>query len=119
MRLHQICLPALLAAVLAIAAGGCGEAPSDTKATTTEPTPASGNGGQPDVKGEVIPVDFTNDQGKVVCPVMGTAMDDKSKAVGHQDYEGKRYYFCCGDCPSKFEANPAKYSDGKAMPSVM
>lgn len=57
--------------------------------------------------------DFTNEKGEIVCPVMGTVITDKSKAVGTYDYEGKRYYFCCGGCPEMFEADPAKYANGK------
>lgn len=59
------------------------------------------------------PVAFTNANGEIVCPVMGTVIASKDKAVGHQDYEGKRYYFCCGECPEVFAKDPAKYKDGK------
>lgn len=55
-------------------------------------------------------VDFTNDKGEVVCPVMNTVIPDKSKAVGHQDVDGKRYYFCCGGCPDEFAADPTKFA---------
>ncbi|MBI5778425.1 MAG: YHS domain-containing protein [Planctomycetes bacterium] len=26
------------------------------------------------------------------------------------EYKGKVYYFCCGDCPGPFKANPEKYA---------
>jgi hypothetical protein len=26
------------------------------------------------------------------------------------EFEGKPYYFCCGDCKNKFDSNPAKYA---------
>lgn len=39
------------------------------------------------------------------CPVMGGKID---KSI-HADYEGKRVYFCCQACVSKFEENPEKY----------
>jgi len=44
-----------------------------------------------------------------VCPVMGTAIPDVSKAAGHSVYKGKTYYFCCPACKPQFDANPAKY----------
>jgi Cu+-exporting ATPase len=34
----------------------------------------------------------------------------KSPKVEH---EGKTYYFCCGGCDKKFQADPAKYLTGK------
>ncbi|MCC7102466.1 MAG: YHS domain-containing protein [Fimbriimonadaceae bacterium] len=46
---------------------------------------------------------------------MGTVIEDKDKAVGHQDHNGKRYYFCCGGCPDQFKDNPSKFEDGKAI----
>lgn len=35
-----------------------------------------------------------NDDGVAICPVMGSAIPDVSRAVGEQKYEGKTYYFC-------------------------
>lgn len=39
------------------------------------------------------------------CPVMGGEIDRKLFA----DYKGKRVYFCCAMCTSKFEKDPEKY----------
>lgn len=44
-----------------------------------------------------------------VCPVMGNAVPDISKASGKSVYKGKTYYFCCPACKPMFDANPAKY----------
>lgn len=47
---------------------------------------------------------------KSVCPVSGeeiTVAADSPKV----DYEGKTYYFCCGGCAKKFQADPKKYLD--------
>lgn len=68
------------------------EKPAKTSTTTTEP------------------VAFTNEKGELFCPVMKSVVASKEKAVGFQDYEGKRYYFCCGMCPDKFKENPALYA---------
>ncbi|MCE9557544.1 MAG: YHS domain-containing protein [Armatimonadetes bacterium] len=55
-------------------------------------------------------VDNVNGEGKLLCPVMNTVVDSKEAAHGYQDYNGKRYYFCCDKCPSSFKADPAKYA---------
>ena len=52
---------------------------------------------------------FQNADGEIICPVMGSRTSAE-KAVGYQDYEGTRYYFCCGDCPEDFAADPEKYA---------
>ena len=44
-----------------------------------------------------------------VCPVMGNKIPDITKAAGKSVYKGTTYYFCCGGCKPKFDANPAKY----------
>lgn len=46
-----------------------------------------------------------------VCPVMKMPVDVTiAEASGWvRTYKGKKYYFCCGGCPQKFEENPEKY----------
>jgi YHS domain-containing protein len=56
------------------------------------------------------PVAYRNAQGQLLCPVMNAPVKSEEDAVGFQDYEGTRYYFCCGACPDKFKADPAKYA---------
>lgn len=43
------------------------------------------------------------------CPVMGHAVKDYASAASYKDYEGVRYYTCCGGCVSKLNTNPAEY----------
>lgn len=102
-------------AILAVAAmalgsvlAGCNNTDTDTQ--TTEPTTKLDEGG-------ATPVVFANDKGEALCPVMGGAIADTS-GLKYEDYEGKRYYFCCDECPDQFRADPAKFADGKAMPST-
>ena len=45
---------------------------------------------------------------KATCPVMGLEVTINEKTPSSQ-YEGKYYYFCCGGCKPKFDADPAKY----------
>jgi YHS domain-containing protein len=42
---------------------------------------------------------------QTTCPVMGGKIDKKFFV----DYQGKRVYFCCGDCPAEFNKDPDKY----------
>ena len=49
----------------------------------------------------------------VVCPVGGKEIK-KSEAKATCEYEGKTYYFCCGECKEMFMKNPEKYTKKKA-----
>jgi len=42
---------------------------------------------------------------QTTCPVMGGAIN-KDIFV---EYEGKKVYFCCAGCETKFKADPEKY----------
>lgn len=43
---------------------------------------------------------------QTICPVMGNPLRSKNLYV---DYKGKRVYFCCGPCPSRFMRYPEAY----------
>ncbi len=43
-----------------------------------------------------------------VCPVLGKKIADVSKAP-KSVYNGKTYYFCCKNCKTKFDKDPARY----------
>lgn len=43
------------------------------------------------------------------CPVMGSKIQDVSKAAGKSVYKGETYYFCCAGCKPKFDKDPSKY----------
>lgn len=51
-----------------------------------------------------------NESGELECPVTGEKIASVDKAAGYQDWNGKRYYFCCSMCPDKFKADPEKYA---------
>lgn len=42
---------------------------------------------------------------QVKCPVSGKPINPTASV----EYEGKKVYFCCPNCPKAFEANPAKF----------
>ena len=39
-----------------------------------------------------------------------------TKAKHYADYNGRRYFFCCGNCPKAFKANPKKYAKHDSIP---
>lgn len=43
----------------------------------------------------------------LVCPVNGEHEADMKRSF--RDYNGVRYWTCCGDCEPKFDKEPAKY----------
>ena len=47
---------------------------------------------------------------QTMCPVSGKPIAAKNaKAVA--EYEGKKVYFCCENCPKAFAADPAKFTE--------
>jgi YHS domain-containing protein len=40
------------------------------------------------------------------CPVSG----GKAKEASTRDYEGKKVYFCCDNCPKSFDKDPEKFA---------
>lgn len=65
-------------------------------------TPATAKG---DLKkpGEAKPGD------KSTCTVTGEEIDVTADSP-HSEHNGKTYYFCCGGCKKKFDADPSKYT---------
>ncbi|MBS1723836.1 MAG: YHS domain-containing protein [Armatimonadetes bacterium] len=47
---------------------------------------------------------------------MHTSIASPDKTVGFQDYNDKRYYFCCDMCPETFRKNPALYAEPQTKP---
>jgi YHS domain-containing protein len=39
-----------------------------------------------------------------------------TKAKHYIDYKGRRYFFCCGNCPTAFKKNPSKYAKNDSIP---
>jgi YHS domain-containing protein len=64
------------------------------------------------------------DKGKtpteIKCAVMPdhtVKIADATKNKMFADYKGKRYFFCCGGCPTAFKKNPAKYAKADSIPT--
>jgi YHS domain-containing protein len=47
-----------------------------------------------------------------IDPVCGMEVDE-SKTTYISEFEGKKYYFCCGHCKAEFDKNPHKYLHSK------
>lgn len=116
MNIKNVWLIAMLAVIGAVVLWGCNQTaeestdtapPSDSTSTTT-PEQTAPDPGMGDSTAE--PVAFTNDKGQIICPVMGSVIESKDKAVSYQDHEGMRYYFCCDGCPDQFKNDPEKYA---------
>ena len=57
-------------------------------------------------------------ENQTICPVMKNPVDKKeAEAKGLvREYKGEKYYFCCDDCPEKFEKNPENYINKTSAP---
>lgn len=96
---------------LAILVVGCASQSSEANATP-EPKAAQSADAPANETGksaEAIEA-YKNEKGEIVCPVTGDVIPSVEKASGYQDFQGKRYYFCCGMCPPKFKADPEKFA---------
>jgi Cu2+-exporting ATPase len=62
------------------------------------------------------------DDDLVVCPVMPSNVVVKHEAEEagfYRDYEGQRYWFCCGGCGPRFDADPERFVAAAAnLPSA-
>jgi YHS domain-containing protein len=81
-----------------VACGGSTPAPQ-----TPAPTPASTKA-EAKAPGEAKIGDHSK------CPVSGEEFVVDASSP-HAEYNGKTYYFCCGGCLKKFQADPAKYTN--------
>lgn len=93
--------PILLLIALAAVLAGCAS-PSGTDTASTPEPPAN-------QAASATPVAFRDAEGQLKCPVMGTQIASEKEASGFSDHDGKRYYFCCGDCKPKFDTDPHQY----------
>jgi len=47
-------------------------------------------------------------------PVCGMTIEVDS-AAAQEEYQGKTWYFCCDSCHSRFQADPARYTEPETM----
>jgi YHS domain-containing protein len=48
------------------------------------------------------------------CPVMKHGIENYDTAGSYTDFEGVRYYLCCGDCQAQMKKDPASFAKGVA-----
>jgi YHS domain-containing protein len=56
----------------------------------------------------------------IACAVMSSNTVNIAKATAshsYADYKGRRYFFCCGDCPAAFNADKAKFAKAASIPT--
>jgi len=111
-KLNQLIVVGIFATVLAFGTG-CASEEGTAENSTPEPEVTQTESQGTDDSMETVA--FTNEDGELLCPVMGSVIESKEDAVGHADHDGKRYYFCCGGCPDEFKANPEKYAEGASL----
>lgn len=92
----QISIVVVLVGLLLVGFAGCSKSEPDTPAPNTPAkapaTPTTTVAAAPAIV-------------QTICPVMGGAID---KAV-YTEYQGKKVYFCCAACITKFQDAPEKY----------
>ncbi len=103
----KLFIGSLLALVLGVTLVGCSPAAPAEEGTTPAPT-GSEETSKTEGGATAEPVAFKKD-GKLWCPVMDSEVESAEKAVGYQDVDGVRYYFCCAGCPEPFKEDPNKY----------
>ncbi len=108
----KLFIGSLLALVVGAALLGCSPAAPAEESTTPPATTGSGETSKTEGGATAEPVAFKKD-GKLWCPVMDSEVESAEKAVGYQDVDGVRYYFCCEGCPEPFKADPQKYIGGQ------
>ncbi|AKU97720.1 Lead, cadmium, zinc and mercury transporting ATPase [Labilithrix luteola] len=107
-------LLAPLACMLALVACG-GNQPEPTSPSSSAPSssaPAASTaaaGGTTAAKGPVKEPGEAKVGDTTKCPVSGEEFTVEASSP-KVEYEGKTYYFCCGGCKKKFEADPAKFA---------
>ena len=89
---------------VALGAAACGSAPSPaTPATPATPAAAAAPAAVVKAPGDAKIGDTTK------CPVSGEEFVVAATSP-KTEHDGKTYYFCCGGCKKKFEAEPGKYA---------
>lgn len=100
-RLSFICCVAA-----AILLAGCGAPPEES--VSTSPAPGA-DAGAASTTTAALPEgikEYKNKDGKLECPIMKQVIESPEKADGFVDYEGVRYYLCCGMCVGKAKKDP-------------
>jgi YHS domain-containing protein len=100
-----VAFASLLSLSTLVGCGGTQPAPAAPSAPS-EAAPAAAPKGAVKEFGEAAVGDLTK------CPVSGEEFTVEATSP-KAEHNGKTYYFCCGGCKAKFEANPAKFTTKK------
>ena len=99
-----------LLALLALGAAACGSPPEGAAAPAAPgaPSVAAPAAAAAPASGPVKELGEAKVGDKAKCAVSGEEFVVEASSP-KAEHEGKTYYFCCGGCKKKFEADPAKY----------
>ena len=67
----------------------------------------------------LLPIQVAQGNKEISCAVMPINKVDISSATKHKryaDYKDRRYFFCCGACPTAFKKNPDKFAKNSSTP---
>lgn len=95
--------------LLSVSAAACG-GPPEGAASPASPA-AAPSAAAPAVAAPAVVVKEAGDAkvgDTAKCPVSGETFVVEASSP-KTEYDGKTYFFCCGGCKKKFEAEPAKY----------
>ena len=96
----------LALAVLVLSTAACGSAPPSAPATPATPAAAPA----PAASAVVVKAPGDAKIGDTTkCPVSGEEFVVEATSL-KTEHDGKTYYFCCGGCKKKFEAEPGKFA---------
>ena len=85
---------------------GCSSADAGEPAGTTEGTTSSTSTDRGE-EGSMEMVEYRNADGKLVCPLMNSVIEDESTIKGWVEHDGKKYAMCCDVCAKKGKEEPA------------
>ncbi len=91
---------------------GC--APAEPEGTENETTETSSGTSTTQESGGTQLVEFRNEAGNLVCPLMNSEIKDESKVISWVEHEGTKYAMCCDACAEKGKEDPALVAEKAA-----
>ena len=99
----------VLASSLSLGSFACGGAPANAEAPATPAVAAAPAAGAAGAKSVVKEAGAAKVGDTAKCPVSGEEFVVEASSP-KAEHDGKTYFFCCGGCKKKFEAEPGKYA---------
>ena len=107
-NLATFAIASLLSVTTVGSLAACGSPPEGAASPAAAASPSSVAASAAAPGGAVKAVGDAKVGDTTKCPVSGEEFTVEASSP-KTELEGKTYYFCCGGCKKKFEADPAKY----------